>query len=199
MEFAAAFAAGAFSSIGPCVAPRFLAIVATADSSRMGRLWKTLAFVAGVCLGYVLIASLAGAVGAIAAVTPQLYAIMGVAFAVFGIVTVVRATRHAHCTHAHVRTLSGGALFLAGCASALVPSPCCMPVVALMATAPIARPHWYVVALVGAFALGHALPLLAAGVGVARLRTLTEEFAQAARTVAGALMLALGAYYAVLV
>ena len=93
---------------------------------------------------------------------------------------------------------SRGALLLAGFATAVVPSPCCAPVVTLLAAGSPDR----TIALVSiaSFALGHAAPLLLAATGAARLRALAFEgqISQAVTTVGGALMVALGGYYALL-
>jgi thiol:disulfide interchange protein DsbD len=126
--------------------------------------------------------------------------------AVAGVVTLLRG---AHASHAHENVTerqigtqaSLGGTFLLGASSAFVVSPCCTPVVAGIAGLTTASGHTGEgVALLAAFACGHALPVVSAGAlgtRVARcLRNVAASHASA--VVAGTLMLALAAYYGVL-
>jgi cytochrome c biogenesis protein CcdA len=85
--------------------------------------------------------------------------------------------------------------------SAFVVSPCCTPVVAGIAgLTALGGRCGEGIALLVAFALGHALPLLAAGALSARIAALLARpsASSAPAVVSGTLMLALAAYYGVL-
>ena len=198
------FAAGAVTSIGPCAAPRYVALAALVNASRRP-LHIIAAFVAGLVGAYVVLGAAAGALGALWSASRLIYAALAVVLAVTGIATLLRGgAPHAHdgaqAHHADARASLGGT-FLLGASSAFVVSPCCTPVVAGIAGLTTASGHTGAgVALMSAFACGHALPLVTAGAlgsRVARgLRLLAASHASA--VIAGALMLALAAYYGVL-
>jgi cytochrome c biogenesis protein CcdA len=94
----------------------------------------------------------------------------------------------------------GGPLLL-GAASALVVSPCCTPMLAaIVATsAELGRPLAGA-ALLGCFALGHALPLFLAGSPATLLRRfrLRGIAAQSPAIIGGTLLLSLGVFYGAL-
>jgi cytochrome c biogenesis protein CcdA len=193
--------AGVVTSVGPCVAPRYIAIAAVLGNGR--RTLTIAAFVAGMLTAYGALAFGAGLLGAVAGGASALYAVLAVALVVGGLVTLVRSPACDHAHHARPKAaphrLSG--VFSLGAASALVVSPCCTPVVAAVigmtagsADAP-ARAM-----LLGAFALGHAAPLFLAGsLGALCDRPLRAWNASPApAVVSGALMLALGGYYGML-
>ncbi|MDQ6942757.1 MAG: sulfite exporter TauE/SafE family protein [Candidatus Eremiobacteraeota bacterium] len=198
------FAAGAVTSIGPCAAPRYVALAALVNASRRpARIIA--AFVAGLVGAYVVLGVAAGAVGALWSASRLVYAGLAMVLAVAGVVTLLRGgTSHVHEStrvhHAGARASLGGT-FLLGASSAFVVSPCCTPVVAGIAGLTTASGHTGEgVALLAAFAFGHALPIVSAGAlgtRVARgLRHVAESHAPA--VAAGTLMLALAAYYGVL-
>ncbi|MBV9407553.1 MAG: hypothetical protein JO164_01935 [Candidatus Eremiobacteraeota bacterium] len=193
-----AFAAGLATSIGPCVAPRYVAVAALAQASR-NPARVVVAFVAGTALTYVALASLAAAIGTLWSASHLLYAGFAVLLAVAGAVSLVRADGKRVCArHAHG---AGGAPFLLGASSALVVSPCCTPVVAALAGLTALSGHAAAAAMLSvAFAFGHGLPLIAAGMLGGKLAPLFARAAaaQAPAIVSGALLLALAAYYGVL-
>ena len=198
------FAAGAVTSIGPCAAPRYVALAALVNASRRPT-GIIAAFVAGLVGAYVVLGAAAGAVGALWSASRLVYAALAVFLAIAGVVTLLRggaphAHRSARAQDAGARASLGGT-FLLGASSAFVVSPCCTPVVAGIAGLTTASGHTGEgVALLAAFASGHALPIVSAGAlgtRVARgLRHVSASHAPA--VVAGTLMLALAAYYGVL-
>ena len=198
------FAAGALTSVGPCAAPRYVALAALVNASR--RPWRIIvAFAAGLVGAYVLLGAAAGVVGALWSASRIVYAALAVVLAVAGILTLLRggASPEHECAagrDAGARASLGGT-FLLGASSAFVVSPCCTPVVAGIAGLTTASGRTADgVALLAAFACGHVLPIVVAGAlgtRVARsLRSLTASHAPA--VVSGTLMLALAAYYGVL-
>lgn len=194
-----AVAAGVATSIGPCVAPRYIALAALLGERR--RALTVTAFVAGMLTAYAALGFGTGLLGQLAGHASALYAVLAFVLAAGGVLTLLR---RAGCEHAHPgprapKRLSG--VFSLGAGSALVVSPCCTPVVAAVIglgaadANPAAR-----AALLGAFALGHAAPLFAAGsLGALCARTFRAwEASPAPAVVSGTLMLALGAYYGLL-
>jgi cytochrome c biogenesis protein CcdA len=197
------FAAGAVTSIGPCAAPRYIAVAALAQTAR--RPWTIVAaFCAGLIGAYVALGLGASAVASLWSASAMTYAAFAAVLAAGGIVTLMRADGRAACSHdgaARARRVSAGGTFLLGAASAFVVSPCCTPVVAgiagLTMTSGRAADG---VTLLAAFACGHALPVVAAGALGTRLSGALRSAAtsQAPAIVAGSLMLALAAYYGTL-
>jgi thioredoxin:protein disulfide reductase len=199
------FVAGAVTSVGPCAAPRYVALAALVNASR--RPARVIAaFVAGLVGAYVALGVAAGALGTLWTVSRFVYAAVAVALAAAGLVTLLRGGGgcHAHDGdrphHTGARASLGGT-FLLGASSAFVVSPCCTPIVAGIAGLTTASGHTTAgVALLAAFACGHALPIVSAGaLGTRVARALRHVAAsQASAVVAGTLMLALAAYYGVL-
>jgi thiol:disulfide interchange protein DsbD len=193
-----AFGAGIATSLGPCIAPRYLALAAIIGSRRP--LLPIVTFAAGVVLGTIVLGSGAAAIALVVAHTAVIDAIVAVGLIACGIVTLVRepdACRHdPHHAHAHI---SGA--FALGVASTLVISPCCGPIIAAVAASGAADgdPRTTAAAL-AAFALGHVAPIVPIGLlGTTFARPLTHLRATAAPAViSGALTIALGCYYGVL-
>ncbi|HWT06236.1 MAG TPA: hypothetical protein VN224_10800, partial [Xanthomonadales bacterium] len=122
------FAAGAVTSIGPCAAPRYVALAALVNASRRpSRI--VAAFVAGLVGAYVALGAAAGALGALWSASRLVYAALAIALAVAGLATLLRGggASHAHGNVSHddagARTSLGGT-FLLGASSAFVVSPC---------------------------------------------------------------------------
>ncbi len=199
------FAAGMVTSIGPCAAPRYVALAALVNASRRpARI--VAAFVAGLVGAYVVLGAAAGALGALWSASRFVYAALAVMLAVAGVTTLLRggSASHVHdIAHAHQTggRASLGGTFLLGASSALVVSPCCTPIVAGIAGLTTASGHTGVgVALLATFACGHALPIVSvSALGTRVAQTLRQVAAShASPVVAGTLMLALAAYYGVL-
>jgi cytochrome c biogenesis protein CcdA len=196
-----AFAAGVSTSIGPCVAPRYVAVTALANASP--RPMPIIgAFVAGAIGAYVALGLAFGTLGALWSNSRLLYATLAVALAGGGIATLLRS--EVSCNHHHPaprRSASVGGAFLLGGSSAFIVAPCCTPIVAAIAgSTTLGGRTAEGVGLLVAFALGHTSPLLAAG---ALGGTLTRLFhavslSPASSIVGATLMLALAVYYGVL-
>lgn len=197
-----AVAAGIATSAGPCVAPRYIALAALLGNRR--RTLTVAAFVSGMLTAYAALGFGTGLLAGITGHASTLYAGLALVLVAGGLFTLLRRAdcEHAHREHRAVRApkrLSG--VFSLGAGSALVVSPCCTPVVAAVIglgandANPLAR-----AALLGAFALGHAAPLFAAGsLGTVCARFFRRwEASPAPAVVSGTLMLALGAYYGLL-
>jgi cytochrome c biogenesis protein CcdA len=189
--------AGVASSIGPCVAPRYLAVAALTGGRTPWR--PVVAFTLGIVVATVALGAGASVIMALVAHVAAIDAIVALALIVFGIATLVRDPHR--CEGAHVRDARSSGAFALGAVSAFVVSPCCTPlIVAFAGLGAFARDPWYAAASLGAFALGHAAPLLLAGIAgatlAAPLRALAASAAPA--VVSGSLTIALGAYYAVL-
>jgi cytochrome c biogenesis protein CcdA len=195
-----AFAAGLATSVGPCVAPRYVAVAALANAAR--RPWRVVAgFVAGLVGAYVALGLAAGALGRLWSTSSAIYLGLAAALAAGGLVTLLRDS-HAHApAQARRVPVSLGGTLLLGASSALVVSPCCTPALAGIAgLTTLSGRTGEGLALLVAFALGHALPLLGAAALGARAAALLERVSAsgAPAVVAASLMLALAAYYGVL-
>lgn len=195
----AAFAAGFASSSGPCVAPRLAALAGiTAGCRGLTRAVRVVAFAAGSCSGYAILAACADALRRLAEYSALTYALLAAGFATAGACALLRAGRHG-CGAFGAPALPLGAAFLAGIAFAVIGSPCCGPAAAaLFAAAASAAPVSH--ALVPAFALGHVVPLVAAAAGWHPVATVvwSRVPATALATAAGAVALGLAGYYALL-
>jgi cytochrome c-type biogenesis protein len=197
------FAAGIITSVGPCAAPRYVAVAALANASP--RPWAIVAaFAAGLVGAYVALGCVAGALGGLWSASAAVYALLAAVLAIGGVVTLLRAdgVEHVHGAARIERNgASAGGTFLLGASSAFVVSPCCTPVAAGIAGLTITSGRAADgVALLAAFACGHAVPVLAAGALGTRLSGALRRFAssQAPPIVAGSSMLALAAYYGTL-
>jgi cytochrome c-type biogenesis protein len=206
MDAVDAFAAGVLSSIGPCIAPRLLALAAVVTNARRP-LRLTAAFVTGLVAAYASFGLVGSLLGEVRALQTAIYALVACAAFVGGVrqLVVVGAHAHEHACDAHAphgTTPSLGGAALLGASFAFVVSPCCTPlVVALVAYAGNVGSPSAAAALLAAFALGHALPLFAVAFGGARIGRIVGRVAnaQAVAVVSGALLIGLGAYYGLMV
>jgi cytochrome c biogenesis protein CcdA len=192
----ALFGAGAVTSIGPCVAPRYVALTALAQ--RSGRPWQTAAiFALGVVGAYVALGTASGLLSAVRGWSSAIDVALAGALAAGGCMTLLRDDAGGHMHHARA-TASAGGTCLVGACSALVASPCCTPLVAAIGMLSMfdGRPLETAL-LVAAFAGGHALPLVAAVV-LGRCPTARIGSGAASRAIAGTLMIALGTFYGLL-
>ena len=151
------FVAGVATSIGPCAAPRYVALAALANASRRPGCVLA-AFVSGIVGAYVLLGVAAGALGVLWSASALVYGALAVVLGGAGIATLLRGDRalHAHdddaARHPGARAGLGGT-FLLGASSAFVVSPCCTPIVAGIAGLTTASGHTGAgVALLAAFA-----------------------------------------------
>lgn len=195
------FAAGLATSIGPCVAPRYVAVAALAHgSAHPSRIVG--AFLAGLIGAYVTLGLGAGALGALWSNSTAIYVILAAALAAGGIVTLLGVQPHDHeRRRACAVPGNAGGTFLLGASSAFVVSPCCTPAIAGIAGLTTLAGHTVEgTLLLATFALGHGSPLLAAGALGRRVSALFARLAasDAPAVIGGTLMLALAAYYGVL-
>ncbi len=129
------FLAGLFTSIGPCIAPRYVAVVALAQGTKHPTV-STAAFVLGLVSAFLVLGSVAGALGAVWSWSRSTDLLLAGGLFVGGCLSLIRARPSAPgatgCEHdarpGAYRSL--GAVYLLGASSALVVSPCCTPVVA---------------------------------------------------------------------
>lgn len=200
------FVAGALTSLGPCVAPRYIAVAALAQSA--GRPALTLAaYAAGLIGAFTALGFAAGSLGMLWSLSGALYGILAVSLIAGGGLLLIRAVPPGTpiCAHAgpepdEKRAHSLGAVGLLGAAGAFVISPCCTPVLAAVGatSAALGKPLSGAL-LLACFAAGHALPLTIAGSASAALsRLASTRFAQAPAIVGAVLTIALGAYYGLL-
>ena len=197
--FAGVFCGGLITSIGPCVAPRYIAITALTGTQRRAVL-PIGVFATGLLAAYVALGWISGALGFLVNASAVIYAILAVGLVVGGLWTLVGLRRR----HAHSSTppQSLGAALLLGMASAFVASPCCTPIVAsVVAYSAIAGKPAFGATLLFFFALGHIAPLAAIAFLGGPLRATLVRFAhaQAPAIASGVLMLALGLLYGVLI
>jgi hypothetical protein len=180
-----AFAAGMMTSVGPCAAPRYLALATLCGGSSGRTRWLRAAlFAAGIVLCYALIAEAAAAFGTLLHLSGWLYAIMACAFLLYGIRSLADTASGSACTH--------GAPLLAGSATALLLSPCCTPLLAFAAAAAAGGPI-AAAANAAAFAAGHIAPLALVPLGLQ-----VSRGNGALATVNGGLAIALAGYYGLL-
>jgi cytochrome c-type biogenesis protein len=191
------FLAGALTSVGPCAAPRYVALAALLGTGR-ARWMTTAVFVAGILAAYAALGYGLGLLAALSARVGALDAVLAAALAGAGIVTLLREPQARGHACRPVRT---SAVFLLGAGSAAVISPCCSPVIAAVAgMAAFDRDPLASAAVLATFALGHCAPLGAIGSGgaFAARAFARPQAAFAVRTVGGALLVGLGAYYGLL-
>jgi cytochrome c-type biogenesis protein len=135
-------------------------------------------------------------------VSTFVYGALAVALAIGALWTVLRATPQA-CAHDHTGPpASYGAIFVLGASTSLVFSPCCTPLMVSVASVALAlsRPMQGA-AILAAFGLGHALPLLALGGVAGRLGHWfsVRRLQQFATVGSASVMLFLAVYFGLLV
>ncbi|HTX03751.1 MAG TPA: cytochrome c biogenesis protein CcdA [Candidatus Acidoferrales bacterium] len=197
LALVSAFAAGLASSIGPCIAPRYLILSAYLTERRQGV--HALAFVAG-CLGGYLVYAFAGAlIGLLRVGTHVVYASLALALIVCGGRALMSA-EHEACKPARPASLSLGGVFLAGLVSSAIFSPCCTPIAIALGLQASQDGGATAASLLLAFGLGHTLPLgLALIAASSRLRFKWFSISRdASATISGSLLLMVGGLYAIL-
>lgn len=196
LALASALLAGLASSVGPCIAPRYLMLAAYATSR--GERARVLVFVAG-CLGGYLAYAFAGALIALLRVgTHVIYASLAGALIVCG-TRALGATEHNACTPKRPPLLSLGAIFMAGLVSSVMFSPCCTPIAIALGLQAVQHGGAMAAALLLAFGLGHTLPLVVVAlVKSVRMPVSLSLPHDACATVSGTLLLLVGGLYAIL-
>jgi cytochrome c biogenesis protein CcdA len=196
-----AFGAGLVTSAGPCVAPRYIVLAALVQTARNP--WRiTLAYVVGLVAAMVALGLAVDGLAALRGASTAIDLALALTLAIAGIATLLRGGRAPARAHAPSRTPAGmGGIALLGASGALVVSPCCTPILAAIAGLTIGAGQFSTgAAVLAAYALGHAAPLLLAALAGAPLAAAFAKLAgtHAPATVSGTLMVALGAYYGVL-
>jgi cytochrome c-type biogenesis protein len=195
-----AFAAGVITSVGPCVAPRYVALAALIQAA--ARPWCIAgAYLAGLVAAMVAIGLAVDALNALRAASMVMNLVLAATLAVAGVVTLARGGRALHRHAGRHASVGVGGVALLGASGALIVSPCCTPILAAIAGLTVTAGRFGSgTALLAVYALGHALPLL---LTTAAGTPLADTFARLAgsdapATVSGTLMLALASYYGLL-
>lgn len=199
--FPLVYAVGVLSSTGPCAAPRVLAF--SSFMLRSKRPARTgVAFLSGSLFTYALLGLVGGLVASLVGIASWVYGAIATAAIAGGIWTIVGASWCSHEAEVEKKSDALGAVFLSGAGFSLMVSPCCTPLVGVVvAYAGASGGSLTAALLLVCFGLGHASPVFTAIIFGQRLtRWLAQSrFSQGATVVAGASMIALGAYYALLV
>lgn len=197
-SYVLALVAGVATSIGPCVAPRYVAATALSSGNRKGRLVCLSAFVCGTVTISVAIAFIGSLLMQLARASSIVYWVLSIALLVSGCRALWRGGEQA-CS-AHGRSINGvGAAFLLGVGTSMAISPCCTPIlIALGALSSSSMRAGGLVGLVSAYTIGHLAPVLLVYVAAKAANDAISRYRGAAATVGAAVTIALGLYYAVL-
>ncbi|MHB8147627.1 MAG: cytochrome c biogenesis CcdA family protein [Vulcanimicrobiaceae bacterium] len=195
------FATGLLTSLGPCVAPRLIAVASIGGGqARLADRYFCLAsLVCGLCVGYLALGLAGSALSLIIHMSSWLYAVVSALLLLAGArsIFVARKTAVCKCADDH---LSLGSGFMLGASFALVISPCCTPIIVAIVGFGQAYGDWTFAGISTlSFAVGHAVPLIVAGFASVALRERLLQYSQAASVVSGTLLVGLAGYYAVLV
>jgi cytochrome c-type biogenesis protein len=189
---------GVVAGVSPCVAPRSAVLAAVASSVSTGRfIVLAAAFTAGLAACYAAL-GLLGTKFAAMLNSPYVYGALAVCLIATGVRFIILTTNGKPCVRHAV--VPGGASFAFGSVCAAAASPCCTPLILpLLAYAAQSGRPALAAALLGGFALGHAIPTIATALLVSRGSGLgLGRFAGITSTVGGAVMIALGGYYGLL-
>ena len=178
---------GIITFIGPCAPTR----LAVATDARNDELPTGLLFIAGTTVGF----GILGLLGSL--LFTMIFAVSPIMYAIIGVVAIVNGLRELwpHDDHQHEPTKGKhfGRLgaFAAGFGSAWTLAPCCTPIV--IAAITIAPNALSVGLILAAFGAGHAVPVM----GIQRLTALfsSPKWEQSISLALGALSLGFGAYY----
>lgn len=196
-----ALAAGVATSIGPCVAPRCVAIAGLAlNRNGRDRAIAVGLFIAGLVAAYVSFALVAQVIWQALAHSIVVYALLAAGFMLSGVYALTKPSRVCAAPRREHGTSSAGAIFLLGALSAASVSPCCVPLILAVVSAAGSSDILISAMALACFALGHALPLAMITVAAGRFKSLLNHNAvleEGARVVGGALMVALGGLYAI--
>lgn len=196
LELASAFVAGLASSVGPCVAPRYLILAAYALDQK-GR-ERVIVFVAGCLAGYLAYAFVGALIGMFSVGTHVIYAALALALIVCG-GRALAAVQHHACEVERPSNLSFGPIFLAGLGSSLIFSPCCTPIAIAFGLQAAQVGGAMATELLLAFGLGHTMPIALAALAVSskmfRRLSLPHDICA---TIGGSLILMVGGLYAIL-
>ncbi|HEY5341062.1 MAG TPA: cytochrome c biogenesis protein CcdA [Candidatus Aquilonibacter sp.] len=196
---AAAFGAGLSTSIGPCAAPRYLALTTLMARSKGRDRWAAAAsFVISLFAAYAAIMLVASLVWRALALSPALYLVCAGVFLILGLRGALAQER---CGHAGVSNASRRPALLLGVLSGLMFSPCCSPVALLIGGAGLASGSMGTAfVMMGAFLAGHIIPVVLTGTLTSALAVLLDrgDARRALVTINAGLMIALAGYYGLL-
>jgi cytochrome c biogenesis protein CcdA len=195
---------GFLSGLGPCAAPRLLALTGfTHRENAKNAALLTGAFILGTAAVYAAIGYASSIAARLLDISPYLYAAVAVALGIAGI----KALMHDNhtCGDAHERSSppSIGSAFLFGGASASVASPCCTPLLfAMLASASQTDRPQTTVLLLASFAIGSTVPSVALAAFASRVMSQWKDglhtHARSFGVVHAGLLLGIGAYYGIL-
>ena len=191
-----AFIAGLASSVGPCIAPRYLMLAGYMTKDReSGRAWL---FLSGCLCGYLIYASAGALIALLRVGTHVIYGLLAFGLIISGVRTLVATPKHP-CALKPPPSLSRGAVFLSGLVSSAALSPCCTPIAIALGLQAAQHGGALAAALLLAFGLGHTLPLsiftLLSSLRVLRKLSLPHD---ACATVSGSLLMMVGGLYGLL-
>lgn len=191
---ASAFVAGLGTSLGPCIAPRY--VVLASYITQGTRAFRAAAFVTG-CIGGYLVYACAGALLAwLSFGTHLIYATLAIGLVSTGVRSLI--TVHS-CVTKPKDVVSTSAAFIAGLSSSMVFSPCCAPVAIALGLQVSQHDGGMAALVLLAFGLGHTLPL--AGLALAAASAPLLRFSPPrdfCATVSGALLVMVGGLYGLL-
>lgn len=166
----------------------------------MRRYSTVAAFVTGLVLAYMLISSCAALCVRMTRASGAIYALLAAGLMAFGLRSLLQEGSHV-CTHAAAaRQASLGWAFFNGGSLAFVASPCCTPILVSIAGLATSATLGFALPIAALFAIGHAVPLVAAATGATSLSEAmrSEGWGVVLCVINGAVLLALGGYYALL-
>jgi cytochrome c biogenesis protein CcdA len=191
----AAFLGGLTSSLGPCLAPRYLLVAAQIAARATAR--DLAFFMVGSICGYLLFAIAGLSFAVLAAGSHVIYMVLSVGLVFYGIKTLLSMP----CTCRSLQGVPGSvsSRFLLGISCTLMGSPCCAPIALALGLQAEQHAPLIAAATLLAFGLGHAAPILACVItaGSRRFRSYRLPYGAAA-TVSGTLLTAVGALYGLL-
>jgi len=193
-----AFSLGLASSIGPCLAPRYLLLAAQISAGVQFR--RMSAFIVGCIGGYVAFA-LTGTIAAEIQLASQIaYAVAAATLIVSGTWTLLLFEhRHIGCRSKAGADGSFGAPLLGGVFCSVFGSPCCAPLAVALGLQSAQHDITFAAALLITFGLGHTLPLVTmVGLGRFGLWRRAAIGSSVGATISGTLLLAVGLLYAVI-
>ncbi len=199
-SYVAPFSLGLITSVGPCVAPRYLALVALVENSDAKTRWMRSAwFLGGLAVCYVALTAVTSWAVRIQSISEFVYAALALSFLLIGLNRLVVRVRCEHWQASQPPT-SRGWLWLVGAALGLVISPCCNPVLGLAGTFSAGSSATAALVSTTAFMIGHLGPiaLAACGLGAGAKFLRIERWGDPVTTISAALMLALAVYYGLL-
>ena len=191
-----AFVGGLASSLGPCVAPRYL-LLATLLGRGLSRAARA-TLIAGTISGYLVYVVAGEAIVRSQLGSHAAYGMLALMLVAAGVAGMGRPSHR--CAPRESGSRSLGSTFLCGALGALTFSPCCTPIAVALGIGVADGNGYEAIAALLAFGVGHALPSVFGAFGLLPIvgRDVSPAFRRASTVVATALLLALGALYGLL-